>query len=101
MKLALVPVGGIVRIYRIQNRVVSCLAERAVGAVTAVKGVKESIEEAFCTLSVLAIGNIDIVGLEEGDLLRIDDRVCQLEVQVRFAASLRNRNWGLGAVDRG
>jgi hypothetical protein len=72
LELALVAEGVWVRVDRINIRV-SSLAKRRIGAVRAVDGVEEGIEEATAAFETRGVE--DVVGLVEYAVLWIDDGV--------------------------
>ena len=75
---------------------VTSLAEGGKCAVTAVDAVEEVVEET----GEVIVGLVEIIiGLEQNGVLRIDDGVGELEVQVRFSSSGVNGNWGGSTID--
>lgn len=95
LELALVPARLRVGVGRVQRRVAS-LAKRAVGAVAAVNSVQEVVQEAVEGVVVFIW---HIVGLEEYAVLRPDDRVRNLEVEVGLKTSVRNADRSDGTID--
>lgn len=75
---------------------VTSLTEGGIGAVGAVNAVKEVVEET----GEVVVGLVEIIiGLEQNGVLRIDDGVGELEIQVRFSSSSGNGNWGSSTVN--
>ena len=75
---------------------VSSLTVSGEGAVGAIDGVEEVVEEAL----VDVIGLVDwVIGLEQDAVLWVDNGVGDLEVEVRFRASFCYWVRGYGAVD--
>jgi hypothetical protein len=80
-----------IRVRRVERGVTTIVA-----AVGAIDSVQEVVQEAFVGVVVL----IDrVIGLEEDGVLRIDDRVRDLEVEVRLSAGFVNTDRGHSSVD--
>ena len=75
---------------------ISGLAESAVRAVAPIDGVEEVVQESrICVTCFVDV----VVSLEEDGVLRVDDRVGNLKVEIRFGPGCRDRRGSSGSID--
>lgn len=94
LKLALVAAVNVVRVCRVEVRVIFV----ALRAVRSINGVEKVVQETLVGVVLLVHG---VVGLKQNRVLRPDERVRDLEVQVGFGTGLELAlGGGLGTIDQ-